>query len=262
MQGIVNFMKVLRNETTGLSLPQAPEFSREGAWPQLTSEWIPAQWALFECETEDSRGSFMYFVISQMAVTAGAEIKTGDALQEDFLRDWLSGKDRQLLYASKVFPASMNRELRRVVHSVRWRRQDPVIQLPPNATHEVVYSIDAGMTIERCQTLSGNLGLKLDGKAVGIPAVLDAQLAKSFSLKVTVTEQRQHSQRLVLENTSPSRYRRYALWNVENRIETSAFSPDPNYLAKRSTSWVPRGAGVEFAMPSDPFITYVEADPM
>lgn len=44
-------------------------------------------------------------------------------------------------------------ELRRLVHAARWKRQDPVIQLPPASAHEMTYSVITGLSIEHTQTL-------------------------------------------------------------------------------------------------------------
>jgi hypothetical protein len=113
-------------------------------------------------------------------------------------------------------------ELRRVVHSERWRRQDPVIQLPPGATHEVTHSVTTGLTVERSKQLATSLGLNLGGNVVGIQNRLSSQVNKEFGFRLEITAQGENTRTLTLTNQSENRYRRFALWHIDHQITVAA----------------------------------------
>ena len=113
-------------------------------------------------------------------------------------------------------------ELRRVVHSVRWGREDPVIQLPPGATHEVTHSVTTGLTEERSMQLATSLGFNLGGNVVGIQNRLSSQVNKEFGLRLEITAQGENTRTLTLVNQSENHYRRFALWHIDHQITVAA----------------------------------------
>lgn len=208
---------------TGLTLPPPPEFNENGAWPPITTDWVVLEWELFESHecrpttwiarelinaqqefatnypgvvpkslpTESPLGDdFLYrqvfshssaaMTIARRSVLIEWEFRIKAENDEDFVqpgRHQRSGR-RPALPEGK--------ELRRVVHAARWRRQDPVVQLPPGSTHEVTHSVFTGLTAERCQALAESLGLSIGGDAVGIQARLSSELNQKFAFRLEI----------------------------------------------------------------------------
>jgi len=156
------------------------------------------------------------------------------------------------------------RELRRFVHYVRWRRSDPVIQLPPDAIQESSYSITTGLSIERSQMLAKSLGVQLGATPIGIHATLTKQFQQQFGLKLDITEQEQRTTSLKLANQSGG-YRVFALWRIEHLIKVDALAAIPEQPEQPSKrircSWLPR-ASTEFVTGTDPVITYADITPV
>jgi len=286
----------VRGQETGLTLSSAPEFSENGTWPPFATDWVAIQWELFESsECRPTTWVARELVNAQRVLAANhpevlaKSLCTEDPLCEDFLYDavfshssaainvtrksvvieWalrIEG-DGDLAQAGRYerkgrrpsLPAG--RELRRVVHAARWRRQDPVLQLPPGATHEVTYSVSTGLTVERCQTLAESLGLGIGGGAVGVQARLSSELKQKFGFRLEITAQEERLRKLTLSNPSDVRYRRFALWHVDHRISIAALDvtvgQEPS--GRLHSTWAPR-AELEFVTPDEPFVTYVEID--
>jgi hypothetical protein len=284
---------MIRVEETGLALKSAPEFSGDGRWPPVTTEWTPLRWGLFESSQFKPTTFAAYGLVRlhDYAFYRHEEAKnlmvTADFLQDDPLREdlfsvsWALIDDKRhgnyeaylenfgVAYGMEiegVFAAhrrdhttesfliartwSTNggrvprpRELRRVVHSVRWRRQDPVIQLPPGATHEATHSITTGLTIERSMQLARSLGIGLSGKSVGIESQLSAQINKSFGINLAMTAQREDTRTLTLVNQSKNRYRRFALWNLEHQFTVAALDLTGCERLRDFTISMPRRSG-------------------
>ena|ERR1039457_238430 len=154
---------------------------------------------------------------------------------------------------------SLGTELRRVVHAVRWQRQDPVIQLPPGSTLEVTHSVTTGLTVERSQMLAKSLGLSTGTNAAGVQARLSSQLNREFRLQLDIRAQEEKTRKLTVTNESAAHYRRFALWHVSHRITVDAL--DVPIHEECSTpcfaTWVRRG-DVEFVLGAHPFLTYTE----
>jgi hypothetical protein len=154
---------LIRSCDTGLALSPAPEFSSDGLWPPTETEWLPVRWELFETHAPATDfGSIVAHALvlapDEPPLPANAPILTENVLDEDFLyeeithvsdvtvktsvagrnieiiikseRDWRSGRKNKLYHYSGSVTAA-RREVRRLVHFLRWRRKDPVTQLPP-----------------------------------------------------------------------------------------------------------------------------------
>ena len=151
------------------------------------------------------------------------------------------------------------KELRQLVHCVRWRRKDPVIQLPPDASHELAHTVTTGLSLEQSQTLTESLGLDLGGKAVGLQAKLSYKLQEQFGLQLSITATEETSTKLTLSNQSKDRYRIFALWQVDHRLSVYSLkvpvkiniSQDPQPEWKLCDQ-------AEFTIANQPFITYTE----
>jgi hypothetical protein len=306
---------IIQNEETDLVLSSAPEFSADGTWPPVATDWTPLRWELFEAAMSGELGRFAYEMVKRDNENTKLKRKVGfsDTLIANISRqDGFIGGNAQgtlslmdLVYYNapgiwptpmtdlevfslketwddpsrrKVFPfdTTGHEELRRVVHSARWRRQDPVIQLPPGATHEVTHSVTTGLTAERSQTLSRALGLNVGGGAAGIQAQINSQLTQEFGLRLEITAQQEQVRKLTLSNQSANNSRRFALWHIDQQITITALEMPPTafhwaagQLSPRRgkdplnrglrSRWAPRGE-VEFVASDEPFITFIEID--
>jgi hypothetical protein len=288
----------LRRQETVLTLPSAPEFDEDGAWPPITTEWVPLEWELFESDgctpatwvarelvnaqlvlaaehpevvpkslfTEDPLGDdYLYEpVFSQSSAAANItrrarfiewalHIEIGNERALDRAGRWEGTGRRPVLRDGK--------ELRRVVHAARWQRQDPVVQLPPGSSHEVSHAVATGLTVQRCQTLADAVGLSIGGDATGIQARLSYGLRQELGFRVEITAQEERLKRLTLVNSSNIGSRRFALWHVDHRISIASL----NIPVRRELSigmhpaWMLQ-AELEFAMPGEPFVTYIDVD--
>jgi hypothetical protein len=296
---------LIRRCETGLSLQPAPEFGPDGAWPPVVTEWLPLSWALFWTDSgldplEDPPG------LDPAAVAAAAILKqftlyrrdedtvedalrTEDALRDDFLHEsafaWfpegtelcmpvsrggqVSTRDFTLWMeedADTFHPCYHVGELRRAVHSVRWRRKDPVTQLPPGVTHEVTQSVITGLSVEHTRTLADSLGLDLGAEVAGAQARLSSQVRQEFGLKLDITTQQEHSTKVTLSNPGDIGYRLFAVWYMDHRISVDALAL-PVHAAGRSLVFRSHSYGfrpawqqrerLEFAAEDEPHMTYV-----
>lgn len=186
---------VIKNHESGLTLPPAPGFGLDGLWPPVETEWLPLRWELFELETQELEAmiGWMLFKIASHPISDDAWLKDfytkpsfakssvelmlskdkasisitseGSALNLSRSRTSLFGRATLELSDLRnfVLEAFRAKELRQLVHCVRWRRKDPVTQLPPDASHELTHSVTTGLSIEQSQTLTESLGLDLGG---------------------------------------------------------------------------------------------------
>lgn len=163
-------------------------------------------------------------------------------------------------------PPTGSRELRRLVHETRWRRENPVMQLPPSSTHEVTHSISTGFSVEQTQTLASSLGISNAGNVVSLQTKISSRLNQEFGFKLDVSSQEQRTTRLALANPADNYYRLYALWHVDQRIRVEArevplVTADRrhglNFPEDQLPIWMARGV-VEFVTSSEPFITFKE----
>lgn len=268
---------LIRNQNTGLSLPRAPEFGFDGAWPPVAIDWVPLSWALFLADPSDRDPDSVAGTALSHKLESGLLLRTEDVLGDDFLcTDIIEILQRRADRASIIkllgrgafkdlddparipdSPAAHG-ELRRVVRSTRWRRKDPVTQLPPGVTHEMTHSVTTGLSVEHSQKLADSLGLSLGGNLLGIQATLSGQLQQEFGLKLDITSQEQHSTTLTLTNPSDTLCRVFALWHVDQRISVDVLTVSTS--RKRSelrSAWEPRGSP-EFVVDSDPYLTFAE----
>lgn len=112
---------------------------------------------------------------------------------------------------------------RTVTHTQRWRRQDPVLELPPGAEWTRELSISTEITRTQTRELSRSLGLKAGFGG----AALSGELTRKFGISVQLREQHRETETLRLPNPSESLYRLYAIWTVVNNISVRKISEDP-----------------------------------
>jgi hypothetical protein len=279
---------VIRNEETGLTLPPAPEFGLDGAWPPVETEWVPIRWQLFSAVPSyhfDRCADIAYAIATRFGSgeDGGGPLYTENALNDDFLYrsvfaeiDEVVGEDKPKQWtwlhikSAKIGDTDFRTshiELRRMVHSVRWRRNNSVTKLPPSTVHEMTHDITTGLSIEHSQTLANSFGLSLGGKVAVAPAQLSSRLQQEFGLRLGITSQERRSTKLTLSNPSNDRYRLFALWHVDHRITvdnlyvglyTKDFQgPKAGFFDNVRPSW-DQLADIEYVADSDPHITYAE----
>lgn len=154
------------------------------------------------------------------------------------------------------------KELRLLAHSVRWRRKDPVTQLPPDATNKIAHTVTTGLSIEHSYNLTESLGLNLGGNAKGIQAALSYELEEQFGLKLNITETDETSTELTLNNTSKDRYRVFALWQVDHLLSVKALTVpvDINGSRDAQPQWKLCDQA-KFTITNEPVITYADRKP-
>jgi hypothetical protein len=301
------------NQETGLALPSAPEFGADGTWPPIATEWLPLRWELFETETH-SVSSFIAYIFFVLNRPHDAQLDENslspDLIYEPNFPDYrvvakfarkymdvdIRFKDNSLQFHKKKslvaseFPGRAedafsllpfdSKELRRLVHYVRWRRRDPVTQLPPGSSRELMHSLTTGLSVEHSQDLAGSLGLSLGSKAPSIQAQLSRQLKQTFGFKLDITAREEISTKLMLANQSTDRDRLFALWHIDHMVTVDALSTFIEFgrggrlgtaLTRRSRghsefrysgkpTWTRLG-GVEFMISNEPFITSLAKEP-
>ena len=273
---------LIRSQETG-PLPPAPEFGENGTWPPVTTEWLPLRWELFRAEMS-GRTSCIPFMILQMnrrnisdTPDADDPLFIEDALRSDFLYESVFSHSSAALEVTESdikgeitsggwslhLPFRTEKqpfhELRRLVYAARWQRKDPVVQLPPGATHEMTHSVTTGLSVERSQMLAKSLGLNVGGDTAGLQAKLNSQLQEEFGFKLNISAQEERSTKLTLTNQSSDCYWLFALWHVDHRITVDALDvPVRAGLSEGfRPTWVPRG-NVQFVTTNEPFITFME----
>jgi len=263
---------LIRSQEVGV-LPSAPGFREGGIWPPVATDWVPLRWELFDAAASDREAITAYGLFARPEINL-----TEDALSSDSLYERaLDPVEMQHAWAG-------DKELRRLLHAARWEREDPVIQLPPGSTHEMMHSVTTGLSIEHSQTLASSLGISVGSNLAGLQTKLNSELKQEFGLKLDITVQEERSTKLTLANNSDDHYRLFALWHVYHRLTVDAlvvplhqltvdadgvplYKGFPQELPRGRgitispgglrPAWVPRGA-VEFVTSNEPFITYTQ----
>jgi hypothetical protein len=288
---------LIRNQETGLSLGSAPEFGKNAEPPPVTSDWVPIRWELFDVPPTSIDCSIPYSILKVYRKFAkdsniADPLLTGDALNvsefceevfshtsaqiesvdsPDRVNFWintgtttLSGKARVGKFPPWGFlvgvPDRTEGELRKLVHSIRWKRKDPVVQLAPGSTREEAHSITTGLSVEHSLMLAQSLGLNIGGESPGIQTSLSSQLQQQYGLKIQITNQCERSTKSTLSNPEAGQYRLYALWHVEHRITVDSLCVPVSKLSSSGIIPVWDSQTVaEFTVEVDNFVmTYAE----
>jgi hypothetical protein len=129
--------------------------------------------------------------------------------------------------ARAASPALPLIDIRRLVYSQYWRREDPILQLPPGAEEKVSVSLMSGMTEMRSREFSSSLGFKTT-----TPVELSGELAAKFGFQISVTSETTVNRERTLRNPSNSKDWRFALWSVIHRLEVSTLTMPPGTLVE------------------------------
>jgi hypothetical protein len=161
--------------------------------------------------------------------------------------------------------ASRPQQIQQLVHSVRWRREDPPTQLPPAATYEMTHTATIGLSTEHSQALAKSLGLDIGGRAPGLQTKLSQGLQQQFGFKLNITETTEVSKKLTLTNPNSDRYRAFSLWQMDHLLAAKVLDlPIKFHVPKAEgifTWWHPHWTlcdQVQFTVSNEPFITYAD----
>lgn len=280
---------MIQNYETGLCLPSAPEFGPDGKLPPEATEWVPLRWQLFETKNISIDAAITYAALLIWGINHDNSIFSADALNDNFLHeffvwvvrgvnvkytsaganvssnmlaDWFAPPGQRYPAAARKCDAR-SRELRRLVHSVRWRRDDPVIRLPPGSTSGMTCSSTTGLSIERSMTLANSLGITLGGASAGVSARLNSELQSQFMLQLNITAENSKTNTITLQNSSHDHDILYAVWHKEYSIAVTALDVGPFNLILADEApdprWRTRGY-VEFVSEDQTHITSTKVD--
>jgi hypothetical protein len=157
-------------------------------------------------------------------------------------------------------------EFRRLVYSQRWRRDDPVMQLPPGVSQERQFSVKTGISETHSRELARWLGLRA-GQFVS----LSRELSSQFGVQLKVSQEMTRTDTLTLRNDSLSRYRRYAKWTLVHQLAVFDLAFDlrnpvelsPEQILRGETTRVPEHllSDIEILDASAVSFTSVDVDP-
>jgi len=286
-----------RNLAIGSELSKAPEFGPGGAPPPIVTNWQAKRWELFEVEPSETSGlgdlvaSALIAVLSERdpGIDTAIEglLRAGDLLDRESsaavftavplpvtaeLSHWRDGRPTRIGIQGPdgVLGEANASVLKRVTHSQRWRRNDPIMQLAPGSSLAVTLSDTTGLSIEQSKMLATSLGmsLALGSDKVGVKGGLNSSLQQQLGVKVDFTTQKQEANTVTITNSS-DQSRLYALWHVDYRISVDSLSASlsESHITGQttvvydtiesfwSTDWV-----AEFTVTSDPHITSITVD--
>lgn len=137
---------------------------------------------------------------------------------------------------------------------------DSIRQLSPGVSRKMTTKVMTGLTVAKASEIAKNLGLQTPLS----PAQLSMQLSDKFALTVSLMEQREVSDELVIANTLEDNVRRYALWRmaqnhqlfVAERVVPVASSQD--HGRSWTISWKPLGSTVTQLAAEISDTTYVD----
>jgi hypothetical protein len=105
-------------------------------------------------------------------------------------------------------------ELRRLRHCQRWVRDPEIHVLPPGASYQYARTTTVGLSRSIADELGAKIGLE---RGLGI-ATLNAELSRTVSHSLSVTNQQEETFTVSIENDQADVDRHYAMWRVEHRV--------------------------------------------
>lgn len=190
------------SEIGAAALGNQPPFGPNGEWPALESSPV-----------EIVRTRFLAQSTPEL-YGAGASVQGWDSYLEHIL--------------------DLEPEIREAVYSQAWRREDPIVQLPPGASSEISLSTTYGVSETQARELSRSLGLQL-----GAPMLqLTAELSSKFGIETNLTEQQTITETMTLQNSGSSGNRLFALWFIKHTIAVHHWGlVRTNRRVPRELSW-------------------------
>jgi hypothetical protein len=122
-------------------------------------------------------------------------------------------------------------EIRRIRHTLFWRRDNPVTQLVPGATRRVKSSTTLGLSSAEAIELSSSLGLH-----GGLPNIvgLNGQISRKLGETINLSFQRQDEEELTLTNDRTGYYKLFAIWHPVQRLDIDFLA---NMQSLRRLGW-------------------------
>lgn len=102
-------------------------------------------------------------------------------------------------------------EIRKLVYSQQWARDDPIIQLPPGTSQQKQFTLTSGIAETHMHELAKSLNLR--------SGELSGTLSSKIGFEVKVNVEATRTETLTLQNDSPDKYRLYARWGVVHRLD-------------------------------------------
>jgi hypothetical protein len=245
-----------------------PPFGSNGAWPPISTRPVVIASAVFQTALRPGRtsGDYQATLARRSFINPTTKVVAGTVGGVLF---WPAGVALLGYVAVKKMRAGKTGETREVVYSQAWQRDDPIVQLPPGATHEQSYSMTCGISETQTRELTRSLGLKL-GKA----GALTGELSSKFGIATTVSEQLSITDTVMLRNEGTQAYRLYARWFVRHELTVQRLEvPEQQGHREATQNWweVPDGAPgapgspgrsplctVSFMSPHTVVLTYAE----
>lgn len=253
-------------------LGDPPPFGAGGAWPPLESRPVVIASAVFHTAVRPGRpsGEYQTTLARWSALKPGTKVAAGTLAGVAGLVVPIAGVTMLGYWAVKKTLKKARTEkadeVREVVYSQAWGRDDPIVQLPPGATHEQSFSMTCGISETKTRELAQSLGLKL-----GKGAVLTGELSSKFGIATTISEERTVTDTVTLRNDGAQSYRLYARWFVRHEITVQSLAvPAGLDWRKAGQGWQEASNGttgpyqrsllykVSFTSPANGVLTYCE----
>lgn len=250
-----------------VALGNPPLFGAGGAWPPLESSPVVIASAVFHTAPRSGQvsGEYQTTLVRRSALSPTTKAVAGTLAVVFF---WPGAVAAFSYFAVRRMRREKTHEVREVVYSQAWGRDDPIVQLPPGATHEQSYSMTYGISETQTRELAQSLGLKL-GKA----GALTGELSSKFGIATTISEQRSVTDTVTLRNDGAQAYRLYARWFVRHEITIQRLEmPEGQDWPRTGQDWQEALNGttgpfrrsvlckVRFISPSNVVLTYCEVE--
>ena len=266
-QQVYRFFMTLDGGAVALGDP--PAFGAGGAWPPLESPPVVIASAVFHTALRRGQpnGEYQSTLARRWSALSPTSKAVAGVAAAVVYPVGIAVLGRLGYLAVKKRVVGKAGEVRQVAYSQTWRRDDPIVQLPPGATHEQSYSMTFGISETQTRELAQSLGLKL-GKAGG----LTRDLSSKFGIATTISEQRSVTDTVTLRNDGTRGYRLYARWFVRHEIIVQRLEmPEGRDWPTTAPEWQEvNGAPepyqrsilcrVSFTSPDNVVLTYCEVD--
>ena len=256
----------MRPDGGAVVLGNPPPFGAGGAWPPLESSPVIITSAMFYVAPRPGQagGEYRTTLVRRSAPTA-AKVAVGVTVPIVGVGMLGYSAIKKIMKKTKSGDVGQVRE---IVYSQAWGRDDPIVQLPPGAAHEHGYSMTWGISETQTRELAQSLGLKL-----GKTGALTGELSSKFGIATTISEQRSVTDTVKLSNDGTRTYRLYARWFVRHEITVHRLeSPDGQDQPRTWEDWQEALTGaiepykrsllckVTFMSPGNVVLTYCEVE--
>jgi hypothetical protein len=215
----------MTSDSGAVALGDPPPFGVGGAWPPLESPPVVIASAVFHTAVRPRQpsGEYQTTLVRRWSTLSPTTRKAvAGVVGVAYFPVGIAMLGRMGYLAMKKRIAAKAGEVRQVVYTQSWGRDDPIVQLPPGATREQSYSMTFGISETQTRELTQSLGLKF-GKA----GALTGELSSKFGIAATISEQRSATDTVTLRNDGTRGYRLYARWFVRHEISVERLDMPP-----------------------------------